>query len=195
MPLSKKDIERFNPRAVFLGHIHKPVRWRNVYYTGSSCGLEINETGKRRFLVYNTADGSIDPRDVETDVIYFKESFVIVPLDNEVPLLRQEIRKRIESWGIDASDHPKVIVRVEANGYATDRSAILAVLREGFGGFRYYKDEGPNIDGLSTSSDLQLNAIAKRTIKLVDELDWVIGGDEPERGQILIEALSVIYGD
>ena len=195
MPLSKKNIERFNPRVVFLGHIHKPVSWGNVYYTGSPCGLEISETGKRRFLVYDTDDGSVFSRAVVTDVLYFDESFVIVPLDNEVSLLNQEIKKRIESWAIDPSDHPKVCVRVEARGYATDRSAILTALKEGFDGFRYYKDEGPKIDELSTSSDRQLNAITERTIKLIDELDWGFGGDEPERELVKIEALKVIYRD
>lgn len=195
MPLSRKDIERFNPRAVFLGHIHKPVSWRNVYYTGSPCGLEVSETGKRRFLVYDTAEGSVVSRAVITDVLYFDESFVIVPLDSEVSLLKQEIKKRIESWDIDPSDYPKVCFRVEAAGYATDRSAIVTALKEGFDGFRYYKDEGPRIDSLSMSSERQRNAIAERAMKFIDELDWNFGDDEPAKEQVIVAALSVIYGD
>lgn len=195
MPLSKKNVERFGPRAVFLGHIHKPVSWSNVHYTGSPCGLDISETGKRKFLVFDTAEVSVDSRAVVTDVLYFNESFVIVPLDNEVPLLHQEIKERIASWDIDQSDHPKVCVRVGAKGYATDRSAILMVLKKWFDGFRYYKDEGPKINELSASSDRQLNAIAERTIQLVDGLDWDFGGDEPEKEDVIIKALSVIYGD
>ena len=195
MPLSRKDLERFNPRTVFLGHIHKPLSQDNVHYSGSPCGLDINETGRRRFLVYDTADGSIVSRFVATDVLYFNESFVIVPMDDEVSILQREMKKTIESWEIDPADYPKVGVRVEAKGYATDRSAILAALKEGFDEFRYYKDEGPKIDELAISSNRQLNAIAERTINTINELEWNFDDDEGERELVKIEALKVIYGD
>lgn len=194
MPLSRKNVETFAPQIVVLGHIHKPINWGNVYYAGSPCGLDICETGKRKFLVYDTNRRSVVRMVVPTDVLYFEESFVIVPLGNEVPLLKQEIANRIESWNIDPSDYSKVIVKVEAIGHALDRSAILSVLREGFDKFRYYKDEGPLINQLSVSDDRQLAAIAERTMKLVDELEWDFGGDELERKQLKIEALNVIYG-
>jgi DNA repair exonuclease SbcCD nuclease subunit len=195
MPLSRKDIKRFNPRTVFLGHIHKAFSQDNLHYVGSPCGLDINETGKRKFIVYDTANASVVDKAVVTDVLYFNESFVIVPMDDEVSILNQEIKKRIESWRIDASDHLKVCVRVEAKGYATDRSAILTALNQGFKGFRYYKDEGPRIDSLSVSSDRQRNTIAERSIALIDKLDWSFGGNEPDKEQVVMSALSVIYGD
>ena len=45
MPLSRKDVGRFKPRTVFLGHIHKPHSPANdVHYVGSPCGLGISET-------------------------------------------------------------------------------------------------------------------------------------------------------
>jgi hypothetical protein len=156
--------------------------------------LDISETGRRRFLVFDTSDGSVVSRDVATDILKFNESFVIVPRDDEVSILQQEMKKRIESWGIDPSDHPKVSVRVVARGYATDRRAILETLKHGFEGFKYFKDEGPKIDELFASSDRQLNAIAERTMKLIDELDWDFDGDEPTREQVKTAALSAIYG-
>jgi exonuclease SbcD len=193
MPLSRENVEVFNPRAVFLGHIHKPINWGNVYYTGSPCGLDISETGKRRFLICDTGDGSVISQVVATDVVYFDESFIIVPLDKEVSLLKQEITKRIKSWGLGSSDDSKVVVRVQAIGYAMDRGAILGALRESFDKFSYYKGTGPLIDELSSSADLQLNTIAKRAIELIDKLEWDFGGDEPERESVKIAALNVIY--
>ena len=194
MPLSRKDLGRFKPRTVFLGHIHKPHSPHDhVHYVGSPCGLDISETGHRRFLVYDTTDGSIEPRAIETDVLYFTETFLVLPREDEVPLLEQEIAKRIESWNIDASDHSKVQVRVEANGYAKDRSAVREALERGFAGFAYYKDERPTIDNLSVSSDDQLEAISERTMKLIEKLDWSFGGDEPTREEVELAALSVIY--
>jgi exonuclease SbcD len=193
MPLSRNNVETFTPRAIFLGHIHKTINWGNVYYVGSPCGLDIGETGKRKFLVYDTEDGSVEYKFVATDVFYFTESFIVVPLDNEVSLLKQQIAERVESWNIDPSDYSKVIVRVEAIGYAMDRSAILSALGEGFDGFKYYKDEGPLIEKLSTSTDRQLSKIAERTMKLIDELKWDFGSDQPERELLKVAALNVIY--
>lgn len=196
MPLSRKDLGRFKPRTVFLGHIHKPHSPANgVYYVGSPCGLDISETGHRRFVVYDTADGSMEDRVIESDVLYFTESFLVLPRDNEVPLLEEEIANRIESWNITASDHSRVQVRVEASGYAKNRSAVLAALELGFAGFAYFKDEQPTIENLSVSSDDQLEAISERTMKLIEELDWSFGGDEPTREQVELAALSVIYGN
>ena len=196
MPLSRKDLGRFKPRTVFLGHIHKPHSPANdVYYVGSPCGLDISETGRRTFLVYDTADGSIEHPVIDTDVLYFTESFLVLPRDNEVPLLKQEIANRIDSWEIAPSDSPKVQLRVEASGYAKDRSAVLQELKRGFEGFTYFKDEGPTIEKLSVSSDDRLEAISERTMKLIEELDWSFGGDEPTREQVEIAALSVIYGN
>ncbi|MEE8186731.1 MAG: metallophosphoesterase [Nitrososphaerales archaeon] len=195
MPLSRRDLERYNPLFVFLGHIHKPINRRQVYYAGSPCGLGINETGIRKFLVYDTTNGSVESKAVAADILYFDELFIVVPMDAEVPILQQEIKNRVDSWNIDPSDHPKVRVRVEAMGYAVDRSAILATLRQGFEGFTYYENEDPRIDRLLVSSDHQLNAIAKHTIETIDELDWDFSGDEPAKEQVKIAALSVIYGD
>ena len=196
MPLSRSDLRRFNPRTVFLGHIHKPHDPASgVTYVGSPCGLDISETGRRRFVVYDTADGSVEDRPVETDVLYFKETFLVLPRDNEVPLLEQEIADRIEAWGIDPADHAKVQLRVEASGYAKDRTAVLHALDSGFERFNYFKDEGPSIENLSVSSDDQLEARSDRAMELIEELDWSFAGDEPTREQVELAALTVIYGN
>lgn len=196
MPLSRNDLGRFKPRTVFLGHIHKahdPID--HVTYAGSPCGLDISETGRRTFVVYDTANEGIETRVIKTDVLYFKESFLILPRDNEVPLLEQEIASRIQAWGVEPSDYAQVQLRVEASGYAQDRSAVLVALEAGFEGFQSFKDERPSIDDLSVSSDDQLEAIAERTMKLIEQLDWSFGGDEPTKEQVEIAALSVIYGN
>ncbi|MHC4132454.1 MAG: metallophosphoesterase family protein [Planctomycetota bacterium] len=195
MPLSKKYIQRLKPKTVFLGHIHKQLNWDNIYYPGSPCGLDISETGKRTFLVYDTANDTADRKTVETDVLYFQETFLIVPINNEIQLLKQQIKERIESWDIDSSDYSKVCVRIQAKGYTTNKNEIYEILKDEFDGFKYY-DDGPNIDDLSISSDTDLDEIANHTIKLIEnDLDWDFGGNEPDKEQIKIAALKVIYGD
>ena len=194
MPLSKENVVTYKPQHVFLGHIHKPIRQNNVYYLGSPCGLDISETGKRRFMVYDTDTDNVLSVTISPDLLYFQESFVIVPVENEVALLKQEISKRIKSWGIETSDHKKVIVKVEACGYSLDRSAILQTLKEEFSKFTYYNDREPQIEYLSTSKDHQLNVIAERVVKLINDLDLEFSDDQPTKEMLIIEALNVIYG-
>ena len=196
MPLSRNDLGRFKPHKVFLGHIHIPHDPHNdVTYMGSPCGLDISETGRRRFVVYDTATGKNEDRMIETDVIFFKESFLVLPRNSEIRLLEQEVMGRIEAWGLDPAEHPKVQLRVEASGYAKDRSAVLQALESGFEGFSFCKDERPSVENLSVSSDEQLETIAKRTMALIEDLDWSFDGDEPTRERVEIAALSVIYGN
>jgi exonuclease SbcD len=195
MPLSRENVELFRPRRVFLGHIHKYCDQDNVCYPGSPCGLDITETGKRRFLLYDTNDGSVKSLWISTDIIYFNETFIVVPLDDEVPLLQEEIRKRIESWNLDPSEKTKAVVRARTIGYATDRQAIFSALKEGFAKFKLFNNQEPSIEQLSISTDRQLNTIAECTIKLIDELDWDFGGEEPERQAVKLAALKLIYGE
>ena len=195
MPLSRKDWERFRPSTVLLGHIHKPYlpdESRNIYYVGSPCGLSINETGRRRFLVYETTDGSLTEKCVATDILYFNESFMIQPAENEIEKLEDEITNRIMSWQIDPADYSKVQIRVKATGCTTDKSSVLKTLEEKFEQFKYYKDEGPNIEELFVNTNLQLLTISQRTMELIDQLEWS-GQDEPTAEDIKRAALSVIY--
>jgi DNA repair protein SbcD/Mre11 len=194
MPLTRSDVDGLGAQAVLLGHIHKPDQWGSVSYVGSPCGLDISETGTRRFLIYDTDGGNVEERSVVTDHIYFVESFVVVPVDDEVEALEQEIERRIGAWGLDSADQEKVCVRVLATGYTTDKRAIYDALERGFGQFKSYKDEGPDTDKLMTTTDEQLNAVAQRTRDVLQELDWDFGGDEPEREQVLLAALATVYG-
>jgi exonuclease SbcD len=197
MPLSRSDLERLEPRTVFLGHIHVPHDpVSNVHYVGSPSGLDITETGRRSFLCYDTSNGTSERVGVETDVLYFQETFFVIPSEGELETLKRQVTARIDGWDIEVADYPKVQVRVGVRGYTKDRTALLQTLEEGFSDFSYYEDQGPNMADLSFSDDDQLEVIANRTLELIDELDWAWGdGGEPEQEQAKLAALSVIYQD
>ena len=194
MPISSKNIQTLRPKAVFLGHIHKPMEWHKVSYCGSPCGLDINECGKRRFLVYDTQNGSTIAMPVKTDFLFYNETFVIVPSEDEVAHLQKQIEARIQSWELEPEDKPKAVVRVSAQGYAMDRSGILDTLEKGFSEFTYFKDEKPNVEELKVSNDPQLADIAMRTMRLIDESTWDLVDGEPNKAMVKIEALKTIYG-
>ncbi len=65
MPLTRSDLENFKPAQVFLGHIHKAMDRGKVHYIGSPCGLDIRETGRRRFLIFDTHTCKNESRKVD----------------------------------------------------------------------------------------------------------------------------------
>lgn len=195
MPLYRKDLERSNPWRVFLGHIHRPTDYKNLHYPGSPCGLDINERGKRRFLVFDTSNGSVTPRKVNAEVIYFPEKFVIIPGRDEIPRLRREVEARIKSWDLSRKEKARASIRIRASGYSSDREAVLNTLKEAFIGYSFFRDEEPDISALKYTADNRRNAIAEKTTEIIEEMAWNFGGDEPVRDQVIEAALSVIYAE
>ncbi|MCJ7809535.1 MAG: metallophosphoesterase, partial [Desulfobulbaceae bacterium] len=143
MPLYRRDIEEFSPWKVFLGHIHKPMNIDDLYYPGSPCGIDINETGRRRYLVFNTVTGIITSETVQTDVIFLQEKFLVIPDLNEVERLRNEAVERIAAWGLNQEDRKRARIRIKVTGYTSDREAVMECLKEIFAEFNFVKDEEP----------------------------------------------------
>ena len=194
MPLCRGDIQYFRPRAALLGHIHKPFDRSPVFCPGSPCGLDITETGRRRFIVYDTETEMASTKHVETDVLFFSETFVLVPSPSELESLARDAEARINAWDIGPELYSKVRVRVEAVGYTSDKRAVKSKLSEAFEAFRFVDDEGPRLNELRLASDTQRDKIAARAMGRIDRLEWDLGGDEPTRESIKTAALSVIYG-
>ena len=200
MPLYRKDLDMFRPRAAFLGHIHLvedlPGNLSGeVVYPGSPCGLDITETGRRRFLVYDPADGTLESRPVETDVLFFKESFLVIPGEEEVSRLEEEIAERIRGWRLGSEESEKVQVRVEARGYARNRQKIADALKSGFSGFELEGDTGADTDGLrAAGKDDALAKVTAETLRRIDELEWDFSDEaEPDLDAVKEEALHAIY--
>ena len=201
MPLYRKDLDTFQPRAAFLGHIHLVADLpENVHgkavYPGSPCGLDISETGRRRFLVYDTAEGTLESRTVDTSVLFFRESFLVIPGDDEVSRLEAGIAERIRGWELEPGENEKVQLRVEARGYACDRQGIADAFNTGFSGFSFDGETGADIDKVQLAArDDNRAKIASETLELIEnELDWDFSAeDEPSREDVKEEVLRSIY--
>lgn len=197
MPLTRGDIQAYKPMRAFLGHIHAAMDAPPVCYIGSPCGLDITETGRRRCLLYDTETNQVEAREVDTPVLYFNESFVIVPADDEAGYLRAQIEERKRQWDLSEEEKAKVQLRVKVAGYSADRLALQALLKEAFEEFAFYKGQQPDIDDVRNLDDmdrLERQAIAEQVQAGVQTLDWPFGGDEPDRQDVLLEALHIIYG-
>ncbi len=194
MPVSRRDLGEYKPFRVFLGHIHKQLDGPPVWYAGSPCGLNINETGARRFLVYDTGTGVVTSRKVNTDVLWFNEHFVVIPVPDEAQAIRDEIAGRIKDWELADDERPKVKVRVKLSGYSANRQALLAAVAEGFAGLSFYEGEGPDISEVSSAHDEHRQVIAEKTRQKIESCQRPKGPDEPDAGLILESALNLIYG-
>jgi exonuclease SbcD len=193
MPLTTKDIHRYQPKRVFLGHIHAPMDQDRVHYVGSPCGLDISECGKRRYLIYDTESDDVEVNFVDTDVLFFDESFVMLPVEDEKAYIKNAIKQRIQSWDLTKAEKRKVRVRVRVRGFCTDRKKLVSWIKTSFRYYTSYKNEPPDVSEVSIGGGEDLHHIAKQVQDRIEQLIWREGNDEPTAEDILLAALNVIY--
>jgi len=194
MPLTRADITIFQPAEVFLGHIHVPYDAGSVHYPGSPCPMDITETGIRRFLLFDTETQQIETHVVNSNVVYFDERFVLLPVEDEEAYLRNLVMERIATWQLPEELKDHVIIRAKFSGYVSDRSLAQDVAEETLSDFQFYGDGTPDLSDLYLATDSDRIHIARQVDEWLDELDWPENREEPSHDEILIQALKVIYG-
>jgi len=194
MPLTRSDLALYKPALVFLGHIHLPFDGEKVHYPGSPCPINVTETGLRHFLLLDLKQGSITPKLVDSPLLFFNERFVMLSRENELELLENQMKDRIESWKLPAGWEKRVQVQVKVAGFATDREAVKKTAREIFSPFSFYKDGEPDLEKLYHKLDPDREQIALSIQDWIEKLDWTESSSQPSKTEILEEALKVIYG-
>jgi DNA repair protein SbcD/Mre11 len=172
MPVTRNDIQYYNPAKVILGHIHKKINAGKVYYPGSPCGLDINETGKRSFIILNTGTLEITEKIIDTDYIFFNETLIALPTANEFGYIEEKIQKMIINWNIGKSDIPKVRLRLKIKGYTSDRNQISAIIRKTLKDFTFYDNEQPDLTELSIFNDPERITIIEDLKDEIEKLKW-----------------------
>lgn len=194
MPLMRSDLNRFQPAAALLGHIHAPYDRAPVHYAGSPCPLDVTETGVRRFLVFDTANRTVIAQIVEGPRLYFDETVVMLPVEDEQAFLKAELARRVQSWDLPQGWENRVQVRLRIAGYAADRAGVESAAREALADFTFY-DEGPDLSSLEQVVDADRIHIARQVQEEIDALEWPAEPPEPAPEDIALEALRVIWGD
>lgn len=194
MPLTQRDIQLFRPAHAVLGHIHAPIDLAPVHYPGSPCPMDITETGRRRFLIYDTSHRSITPVTIPSDVIYFNETFTVLPLEDDLTHLEGAIRQRIASWDLSDDECDKVQIRVRVRGYCADRLGLQERLGASLSRFRLHKDEPPDITEVSIAAPGQA-LLAQRVQERIMEIDISGMAHSPDRDDIVLAALKLVYGE
>ncbi|MDK1119387.1 MAG: metallophosphoesterase [Anaerolineae bacterium] len=193
MPLTHKDITNFSPDFVFLGHIHSPQDFGNLYYPGSPCGLDITETGYRHFLILNSDSNEVTSYQINSDILYYNESFVVLPTDDETKFVAAQIDRCIESWNLDDKDRKKVRLKVVFRGYSSNRKALSKIISDKFQDYEFYEE--PDISEVSTANDPDRNFIMEKFMEQVESLVWKTSPDEPDMDAIVLKAVRLVYGD
>lgn len=195
MPLTRVDIESFRPAEVILGHIHKPMDRGKIHYVGSPCGIDITDTGHRRFFIVDDENARIQSETVDTDILFFNETLIILPVKNEQDYIKKQIAGRIKNWELKENEVEKVRVQVRVLGYTADKQALFETVKQEFGRFAFHKNAEPDLSAVSVADDLNRAEIANRAAERIARLEWPSGEDQPEKDEILLQALQVIYGD
>lgn len=194
MPLTRMDLSLYKPSLVFLGHIHLPFNEDFVYYPGSPCPVNKKETGLRRYLILDTDQGLITPHLVESPVLYFEEKFVIIPMVNELGYLKNLMEKRINAWQLPKGWQSYVQVQIEVAGFSSNRDGVLKLIQDIFTPYNLDPDADINLANLFHEQDPDRSEIAQNIKEWIDKLDWNPEELEPDKQEILEEALKVIYG-
>jgi DNA repair exonuclease SbcCD nuclease subunit len=194
MPLTRVDIESFSPICVCLGHIHKPLDLGCVHYPGSPLGLDVTETGPRRFLILDSESGECESCRISPDVIYLDETITVFPTEDEEQFLEAQVEALKNGWQLAEKELVKCLLRLRVRGYTKDRRKIARLVCEMFKDMKFYKGEEPDISELLLADDIESEEIAKRVIEKISEIEWPAGQKHPHYSDIVMQALRVIYG-
>ncbi|MEA2016521.1 MAG: metallophosphoesterase [Actinomycetota bacterium] len=191
MPLARNDIEYYNPSRVILGHIHKKTNLGKVYYPGSPCGLDVNETGKRSFLVLDADTLEIAEKQIETDHIFFNENLVSLPVTNEFEYIKKEINKMIDKWDLSGEEIPGVRLRLKVRGYTSSKKKLSETIKKELKSFSFYNKEQPDLTGVSLFNDPERISIVENIKNEIDGLE--LGNETFSREEDILEkALQIV---
>ncbi len=191
MPLSGSAINKFNPLAAFLGHIHKAHNIGRIHYPGSPCPINADETGKRYFLVYNTRDNSVEKITLKSKLIFFRETLLILPSDNEKEMIEGSIDNMIKSWNLDYPDFSCIRLILGLKGFTTDliklKNYVMNYLNSK--GITLYNNE-PDLSKVNVLKDTddEKITILKRVREKTEKLQT-----ETNRDKILEKVQELIF--
>ncbi|MCX7679443.1 MAG: metallophosphoesterase family protein [Spirochaetes bacterium] len=196
MPLTYRALETFKPSRVFLGHIHAPSPLEGIIYPGSPCPLDINETGKRRFIIYDTASDEIESIEIPKGNIYMKETIFAIPMENEKELILMQIDNIIKGWKLTREELDRVLLRLSVKGFSNNLNELKNTINEKIRQIKikWYDADGANISDVRVISHLDYDRNAIFT-KVQEKIETLPFSSVASKEQILLKTLEIIYGD
>ena len=115
-------------------------------------------------------------------------------MEDEAVYIQGKIADLLNRWELQPDQRDKVQLRVTLSGFSSDRETLLRTVQDGFAGMAFYKNEGPDISAVSSSTDPNRDALAKMVVQRIRDQAWPAGPDEPGRDEMIQSALTIIYG-
>lgn len=189
-PLTRRDLARFQPLKVILGHIHLPNSTsEDVVYPGSPYPITAAEYGRRRVLILDTASGSVEQLLLDWPPVYLLAKLLLIPDGRE----ERQIREQLEAAVADQHLPEKLVVQVVLRGYSASRSrakrlveALLSERGIGCGGI--------DLQSLKANEQHSLATLAEAVRQRVERLELRYPEAEELRQAVLEKALRIVYG-
>lgn len=196
-PLTAADLAACRPVLALLGHIHMPGSpHQKVLYPGSPYPLDINETGQRRIILFDTAAGKASLLCLENPPLYLQARIFIIPDGKERDQIRDQLGaflERSEKAYRGKSFAEKLLLRVFLDGYTSSREGLddflKTYLRE-----RGIALEGADMEALQVAEDDSLAVIALAARERIENLRLAYEEPDALKAEILRNAFRMIYG-
>jgi DNA repair exonuclease SbcCD nuclease subunit len=180
MPLRKSDLESRGLKKVFLGHIHKPTPidqplGGKVIYAGSPQGLDVSETGYRRYLIFETTNCEVSEKRMCSGIIYLDLRFFVFPSENEIEILEKQLEEKLGDKSFNR-EKERIEFRFRVEGFSGDKDALVDSFTRKINSLNlnlYKSSSGrvnPDFDNLLNASDPQRNLVAQKTIQKIDQI-------------------------
>jgi hypothetical protein len=194
MPLSRQDIESYQPARIFLGHTHLAFEKDRVISPGSPAAIDPSETGRRGFWLYDPITNSIERRFVRQGPIYLRENFWIYPTDVEAKILLEEINRRKNSWGLSPDEIRRVHLQATFSGCSADRSKLRNKILQILDGIQLVPNGEPDLTDVLSGDDPSLASAAFLAIQKAGGLALNDSPANPQPDEIQSSVFRLIYG-
>ena len=200
MPIISYDIEKYKPIKVILGHIHKRSEQGKVHYVGSPCGIDISETGYRKFSILdleNIQDKRrfITESKIATKHIFCDGSLLVTPLDKDGDI-KERINNIIQEYGIAETDRHKIIIRLKVRGHYPNLEHLNKLIKEKLSDYKFY-DESPNLDDVNTLDKIDpvLKKIAEEALEKLHHLKLNVDKNSLSSQDITVHIMETVFGN
>ena len=195
MPLSRFDVESYQPARVFLGHTHIPFEVNRVISPGSPAAMDPTETGRRSFILYDSVTNTLERRNIQVGQIFMQEKFTVMPTDGDYAILQGDILRRMDAWGFTENELARVLLRASFSGCSRDRAALRQKIFQELDGIKIYPNGEPDLADVLSDDDPALAAAAALALQKMDGLLFSSASANPEPSEIQRAVFRLVYGD
>jgi len=195
MPLLGADIQQYKPSKVFIGHIHKPFDSNKVVIPGSPCGLDITESGKRSFIVFDTTTLEYEREIIDSEIIFINDELSMIPSDHEEEFIKKEMQELFARWQIDTADRKKIVLRLAVCGYSSNVRNAKKWFDSALEGVKMYKNHPIDFTELKISNDKDRDFIIKQFEDLLEKEVKNQNVNSEFVNAIKRSALELVYGE